>query len=677
MPRRMRRWLTGTGRWVRPSRGSTALVAAWVVVVAAGAGFVGVELLRSDPPARTLAGVASLLAEPPTLESALEVTWTHSVEDTPESTDRWLDLVAPGLPPGLCVPAGEGAGTSGGGLAAALQRLDRAVRKDGPRDEIEEALLAVRSAGDGTPGGRSGFLARYGLARGYAAAGDHATAAEVLAPVFDGWLSEERVPDTNAGRARRAVAEGRVSRGLATDAFLARYLAGTVAYHRGEADLAVAWFRRAINVVNYLLAWEAREGVAPRGHHQRVVAGLGDSACPGSPEPPTSLDAYAGLVAAYMAHPAFRDPGGLPGEVARGRLEMDPDDPFAAVLRHAAVTEGDPARTPVPENLLWAASNLQRVYHHNRLRPDPRLEVTRSVLLLHLTGRPEWAEALRRVGGADVCAMLEGVARDLHGDAAAMVLDSRDRFARADSARAAVAVQSFARLERDCPRTELPALDRRVRSAWVRLGGGYLVGGLAGRYEAVRIELADALASRGLSRAALERRLDPMLARVEGQMELLRSGRIPGDLPADLDREAARSLVTGWWRALWDEAAGALLVRARDPEPGAAIRAGRVPDYLDALFSATRHAGRRPEELWAAAELDGLARTQGTAAWLDYRVRYLARSHPGSTSVVLVVAAGLAAFLGLLVHVSWWRFGLTVRQRFWRDEARRRRARTA
>lgn len=682
------RLVTGGGRRTRPGPVAVGTLSVALAAVAAGGIFLPGWALRSTPPARTLALATSVLREPPALDSALEVTWTWSVGGVAGLEQRWLSLVTPTLPPGICLPAGgrwdAGGGDSGPGrdpegfagpqasaeLEAALRQLDGAVARGGSPAELERRLGVLRNAGHAAPDSRTGFVVRYNLARGYAAAGDWAAAAEVLEPALSGWLALGRVPEVDAGRAARAVADGRVDETLALDAVHGRYLAAAVAYRRGEARRAVTLFRRTINAFHYLLAVRREGSVGPEGHHQRVVAELGTRRCPGLPrgEGLTSLDAYAGLVASYMADEGFRDPAGLPAEVARTRLQIDPGDPFGPVLEHARRTGARPDRTPVPENLLWAASNLQRVYHGNRLRPDPRLEVTRAVLLLRLTSDVAWTAALRDQGGADVCLMLSGLGEDLQRDAASVGPDGGSSLA-VDSARAAVAVQTFARLQRECGDEAARRVAVDVRSAWIRLGGVWLTRGVGGLYEDIRVQVRTTMGEAGAPVPVLEQRLRPLMRRVDDHRSALRRGRVPPELPADLPVEPVGRFVDEWRRALWADVAEALATLVRAPAAeGAPVRAGQVRDLLTALESAVAHAGLRPGSVVPVRESAALASTGGPAAELAWRLRTVVRSAPGiAMGVVGGVVLALALAL-LLVHVSAWRYGLLVRRRFYREE---------
>ncbi len=666
--RGLKKVVVGTGRRVRPGRGALALLALWVGALVAGAGGLFWWATASASPARTLALAASVLREPPALDSALEVTWTWSVGGTRDLGDRWLALVAPALPPGICVSAGTE-------LDDALRQLDASVSRGAGAEELERRLLALRSAGTAAPGSRAEFVVRYNLARGYGAAGDWATAAEVLEPVLAGWISLERVPETNAGTALARVRRGAVDQESALDAFHGRYLAGTIAYRRGEPARAVAHFRRAINAVHYLLALGAGGSLGPESHDERVVAALGPARCPGarSDDALTSLDAYAGLVASYMADTGFRDPGGLPAEVARTRLEIDADDPFGPVLEHARLTRGDPARTPVPENLMWAASNLQRVYYHNRLRPEPRLEVTRAVLLLHLTDRDPWTEALREQGGADVCRMLGELGDDLERDQSTLQI-GRAPGAPVDSARAAVAVRTFARLQRDCGGEGAPTVDARARSDWIRMGGPYLTRGVGSLFEELRSQVAAAVREAGTPVPVLEERLAPPVERASAYRASLHRGRIPGELPADLPVAPVRGFVDDWWQALFSDVAESLVARVRRPAPAGdgSIRAGEVPELLSALESSAHYAGLRPDQVYSVSETASLAATGGARAELGWRLRTWMRNRPLAAAGVLAAVVLALTVAALLMHVSWWRYRLLTRQRLYVEEARAR-----
>jgi hypothetical protein len=477
------------------------------------------------------------------------------------------------------------------------------------------------------------------------------------------------------------VRNDRVSPNEAALAFHARFLAGAIAYRRGDVNAAIAHFRLAINTVNYLIAAPDSTGLGAPGNFQRIEVGLGENACvTGEGESITSLDAYAGLVAAYMAAPGFTDPSRLPPEVRRTRLQIDPDDPFRPVLRYASSVVNRPTRSPIPENLLWAASNLQRIYHYNRLRPDPRLEVTRAVLLLQLTSQPPWVEAMSASGETDVCAMLGRVGQQLQQQASYRAI-STSRALPTDSASAAVAIHTFARLDTDCDRTrEPPPAD--VRSVWLREGSTLAGGDIATHYERLRTSVENALRATNASTDVIAERVAPALEQAETHLEILSSGRVPPDLPATLDAGRAADFVRDWWDALFYDIGDALanagselpaatpgVIRAT---PAVRIQAGDAPALLDAMNSAIAHAHLRPADFYAPMEFRRVARAGGSAEHFAYRVRYAVQSNRGGTIVGLALLFVVLAVGVLVIHVSWWRYDLLVRRRLYQAEAGRR-----
>jgi hypothetical protein len=349
---------------------------------------------------------------------------------------------------------------------------------------------------------------------------------------------------------------------------------------------------------------------------------------------------------------------------------------------------GRPSASPIPENLLWAASNLQRVYHHNRINPEPRLTVTRAVLLLHLTARREWVDAIAASGETDVCAMLAGIASGLERDASARTL-TRGPGTAADSAAAAAAIHTFARLDRECGPDPARALGNEVRSAWLRHGRAYLGSGLPGLYEEWRLALEAALRPSGATERAVAAAVAPVLARVEAHAGAFNGGRVPAELPASIAPGRAARFVAAWRRAVFEDVANALAdagSAAAGPERRAVavagagiggagaiqIPAGRTRHFLASLNSAVAHAGLRPSQVYAPGELARLARAGGGGDALAYRIRYHARSRPAATLLALGALSALAALVLYWVHVTWWRYRLLTRDRLYAAERSRR-----
>jgi hypothetical protein len=672
MPRgRIRRVILGDGRWVRPRAAAVSLlVLALIGVFAAEAAFLRWATSSYDS-ARTIAAAGSALRRPLRLSAALDVEWREALSAA-ASPGEWERLLAPPVPPAICpfgtpvieVLAHEAATMR---LADAVRALELAIRRDASAEELGRRIADLRAVGAVQPNSAEEFIVRYNLARGYLVAHDHAGAAEVIEPVFDGFLSRHRQSESHAALA-----------------FHARFLTGSIAYRRGEVYEAIKHFRLAINAVNYLVA-EDSAAIADAAHFRRTPipppADCGGSRNQGL----TSLDAYAALVAAYMAAPAFTDPTRLQPEVRRTRLQIDPDDPFSPVLRHARDAAVRPRSSPIPENLLWAASNLQRVYHHNRLEPDPRLAVTRAVLLLRLTSDTAWVSALARSGDTDVCGMLAAVGGQLEADATARAL-SRAQPLPTDHAHAAVAIHTFSRLARDCGRAHAPPLSHDVRSAWLRHSRADAGTALAGLYEEWRIALEDALRPANASEQAVAGAIAPVLHRIAAHTSVFQAGRVPADLPASTQPARGRRFAAAWRRAVFEDIADALAdagsassspdvrtVALSNAGLGGGrlveIPAGRAPHFLASLNSAIAHAGLRPSQVYAHSELVRLARSGGTAAMLEYRVRYFVRSYPTAALVSLGGVFFLAAVVLLVLHVSWWRYRLLVSERLYAAES--------
>lgn len=662
MRRRLARTIGGASRWVRPARVSFLVLALVIGGCIAGEVALYRWITAAADPATTIVQAGALLRGPVRLASPLDVAWQRTLASANRVDDDWRRLLEPPLPPAICPnpdPAND--------VGAAITAVDAAIARGAVRDELQRRIGDLRAAAVFQAGTEAEFLVRYNLARGYVAAGDASTAAETVEPIFDGFLNGDRLPAANFNAAERLVANDDVSTSAAGLGFHARFLAGKIAYERGDVHTAIKHFRLAINAVNYLLAERAPDGLTAAGHYQRLPVGLGTHACaPARGAGVTSLDAYAGLVAAYLAAPDFTDRGRLAPEVSRSRFQIDPDDPFRPVLRYAASAAGRARDGAIPENVLWAASNLQRVYHYNRLDPDPRLEVTRAVLLLHLTSNDAWVDAIAENGEGDVCAMLNGIGEQLHREASAGAVRGRPAAAAADSARAAVALHAYARLAGRCTSWDVAPVEAPVRSAWIRAGGALVGAELPALYDAWRSEL-----ERALERGAAGNTLQPVLARVASHRRTFAGGRVPADLPATIAPADGRAFVDTWWRAVYADVAAALVdVATRD---AGAVTAARAPQLLSVLHSAQRHAGVRPSQLYARRDLEPLARAGGDAAYMRYRFRYAALDNPAAMFVLLGVAFTLVVALALAAHVNVWRYDLLTRRKLFQAESARRR----
>lgn len=676
-----------------PGWRATGVLALACAAVIGGGAWLGWSLLGSRSPATTFADAYRFLGQPLRLSLAQDVAWRFAVQDVSGLAARTSDLLAPPLPPFLCaaglasptaeraeassLPARPGNGTGAGTAASAL---DRAVRQAaraatlGDRAALAQAAATLGREGRGLSG-YEGQVTRYSLALTLAAGHDWAGATTQLAALPLAQPRGGSLPVVSAATAARGAQSGGAPRFRVLLAFHIRYLAGVSALNRDAHVEAIGHFRRALNVVNYALgdASSARRG----GHYERIDMRPGPLSCAGPAQLGlTSLDAYAGLVAAYMAALDFRDPERLAAEVGRQGFEVDPGDPLAPLLRHAqAVARGRRSdRNAIPEHVIWASSNLQRVYHHNRLRPDPRLAATRAVVTLRLLDDPAWSAALD-LEPEERCDMLAEVAAGLRQDGAAMGAASAravpvgGAMAKADSAWAAVAVHAFARLEARCPDASVQPVEGAVRDRWLDLAGGFLHAGLVARYERLRKALEAGPGAGGppgggnpLDAAAA------VLDQAESDARFFRRGRVPPDLSAAVDPVAAREFAARWRTAVFRDVARQLVDHA---SPGASlsrIRARDAAEYATTVNDAVAHAGLGPSDVYRWEALAPLLRSQGGGAW-THRLRYHARSQPrlAAAAVLLLVAVGLAATV--LVFVNVWRFALLTRIDFYRDEA--------
>ncbi|MDH3224249.1 MAG: hypothetical protein OEO23_11085, partial [Gemmatimonadota bacterium] len=471
------------------------------------------------------------------------------------------------------------------------------------------------------------------------------------------------VPIVAAATAGRLYGSARVSREQVVLAFHLRYLAGLVAHRRSRPADAVAHFRRALNAVSYLIP--PLDASVAGGHYERTPMEPAGLACGGRADVLTSLDAYTGLVAAYMSASDFRDPTRLAREVGRRGFEVDPDDPLTPLLTHAQdVASGGPA-SPIPENVFWASSNLQRVYHYNRLRPDRRLALSRAVLTLRVLGEAEWTGALN-VAAEDQCDMLAGLARSLYRDTAAprtVGAGAGSGTSSTDSAWAAVAVHTFARLESDCPDQRAVDLEEGVRAEWLRLGGGLLHAGLVARYEALRTVLA----RRG--GAAPELSVARVMGQVESDRRYFAAGRIPPDMSVTLAPDMALEFVDRWRASIFRDVAYHLIAQVESGGGRFSIRAGDAPTYLRTVNESVRLGGLRPSDAYRPETLAALARSGGVWGRIAYRTSYRARSHPVESTLVLVGLAVLTLLTLLAVFVNGWRYHLLLGRDFYAMES--------
>ncbi len=653
----MRRLLGVGARWAAPSRASRWAVTAAAAVVAGLGWAAWVALLGAPPADEALARAYGHFARPPTLDRAGEAAWGLAVQDGASLDTHARSLLSVPFPPPICVPS-----------VPAVDRIVRRAERSLERRDLAAMARAVDSLRSrvADPDRLAAAAARYAVARLQAGGGDLGAAARWTREIDLAADDGGRVPSATLERARAMAREGLgPSREDVVVAYHARYLAGFVARERERPNEAIAHYRRALNAVNHHLAIEGLGG--PGGHYERAPVAPGVLDCRGSRAGAlTSMDGYVGLVAAYLDAPDFRDSGALRREVEREAWEVDPGDPLEPALAYAR--RRATAELEIPEHLLWAASNLQRVHHHNGMRPDARLAGARAVLVLNLLDDDAWSAALETTS-ADRCAALEGLADGMRVGKFLQNVPAAGA-TRADSAWAAVAVNVFARLDgAECAAGDSAPLDEdglEWREPLLALAGGFPHSPLIVRYEAWRRALETGPSPLSADEAAR------VMTQVDGDLGLFRRGRVPPEMSAAIDPATAASFVSAWRRAVFLDVAERL---ARPFESGGApadVRAGEVASYLRALNASVAHAGLVPADVYRPETLALLIRSQGTGRALLHRIRYHARNRPLATTGALLLLTGAALTSAVVLFVGWWRFALLTRAHFYRAETGRR-----
>ncbi len=643
--RGIRRVTTGTGRRIRAPRAAVLIFAAGTLAAATGAVLVWREAMRTPDAARTLVLAREVAGAPLALASPLAVEWEDALRSAGALPERWTELLAPVLPPPIC-PAGE----NGAALRTAI--LDgEAARRRNDRDGLRRAMDALSAEVGRDPA--LDVVARYGLARLHASIGDGASALRLVAPLFDGAMD---IPFAAPGSASALIERGRVDAHAAIVAAHARALAGHAALATDRQGEAVLHYRLGINASQYAVAASLGSELSAIAPARSVRLALGDADCGSTDaEPLTTVDLRAGLIAAYAADSTFRDPARLRGEVERDA--RDDGDPLSPILAHARAELRRGRKPAIPEHVVWAASNLREVYRDNRMAPDPRLELTRSVLALRLASTAAWLSAVGM--DEDGCGVLGPLTADHVRQWQGRAANGR-AYSSDDSARAAVALRALAAQKARC--VEAPAEpNAEVRSLWLRLASGRLPGTLAGAFEDRRATIERALAAD----APHVEDLAAALEAAQQQLAVLRSGRLPADLPAHLDVSNTADFVDRWWRTLYVDAARALASAGREP---GRLSAGLAPDFLEALNGTVRHASVAPSAVWSLGEFLPLAEAAGGRAALEYRGRYFALEQPGVAALILASVVALVVLMLLWLHINYWRYRLLTRDRFYRRE---------
>jgi hypothetical protein len=619
---------------VSARNGLFAGVALWALVV----GLVFHRSILHEPePGAALAGALEYLpATAVPFRDALDMTWRRQMSMAGTLKHRGTEFVASRVPPALC-PAGSGslyAGPDSERLRQLVDALDAALRSGAGRNQTaRQALADLNGVSLSGRDPLAAFYQDYNLARGsLLLGGDSAKARALLAPYFS------RNPSN-------PLREGSLDRERSTLLFHARMVSALAALQLRDT-LAISHFRGGVRMLKAVAPYSR----AALGDGSKVSFAVdpGLARCEGTVDTDlsNSMDTWAGLVAAYRHHAGrYTDTQDLSGELAD--LGDDRTDPLYPLLRHGVqIAAGK--RSPVGENFIWAASNLRSVYAANRLDPDPRLEVARTVLLVELVDNPTWMEAVNATEKIDRCALLGRLARELESGSRG---GSRgETFA--DSMRAALVVHVYARWS-SCDGALQPA-DDGLRSDWIRLGARALGDTVGPRVEEWRRGMLDP-----------ERDPDDVVPGTVRRSQILEDALRPSLQRRILrtNSDTTHRFLTRWRSALVSEVSDSLRARC-----AANLVDSGDPDHLPGvMLGLALHARERPSASFTAEDLRPVL---GEGLPLVVYLRYLSGEHPLLATIVLGILAIAILVAGARWYLWTWRRRMLAYGRFYATERR-------
>jgi hypothetical protein len=565
---------------------------------------------------------------------ALEVTWRREMGLAGTLENKGTALLASRVPPALC-PAGAAslyAGPDSERLRQLVNALDAALRSGTGRGEAARQALAeldaARLAG-GYP--LAEFIQDYNLARGdLLISGDSAGARRLLAPYFTD------APDN-------PLREGSLDPARSSLLYHARMVAALASLQLRDT-LSISHFRGGVRMLKVLAPY-SRTALAGDGSQGAFAVDPGAARCDGTADTglSSSMDVWAGLVAAYRQADGFADTRDLAWELED--LGDDRTDPLYPLLRHG-VRVANGTQSPVRENFIWAASNLRRVYAANRRNPDPRLEAARAVLLMDLVDNDAWMRAVSSTQKVERCTILGRLAGEMEANSR----QKAESAGFADSLRAALAVHVHAR-RRGCEGAAEP-VDDGLRSDWIRLGARMLGDSLGARTEEWRLAMRGGAADpeqvvAGTIRRsqALQATLTPSLS----QRILTQRG------------DTAYRFVARWRRALLAEVADSLRSRSAANQ----VDSGELDRLPDVMLGLALHACGRPRQCFTPADVHPVL---GTGLPLPLRVRYFTGNYPVLSVVLLMLLAGAAFLAGVRRYFWTWRRRMFVGEGFYARE---------
>ena len=594
------------------------------------------------------------------LSRASDLSWSRAIEKGRRwlgengSGDRfyaaWSDFLTPVAPPVICVdPGGSVVSSTGAAPLASAVRALGAARREGRGVRDAEAELTTQTdmftsrqeAHEGT------FFVGYNLGvagvlnrQAQISVRELARVAERFAPEF--------MPSRNRSQALALARQRRIDPTDVTRTFLGRYLTGVAKLRRSEVtEDAIVDFRYAINAVNYM---NPDRSMPSGGSAAEISVPLyADWVCDpsSSRERLTSLDAYAGLIAAYLASPAYQNPtpGALAREMARAPNEMDPTDPLREIILYGQRAASSGTRV-VPENFLWAASNLQRLLHIDRLSVSQPLLAARTVLGLQIVSRPTWVQALSAQQGFTACRFLLRAWDDLDYFGRTFWAMDLDQLSPTDQVLAALAVYVVASSYDHCDDPIEPGPE--ARAGLLRAGIPHLSDVLPGLYEQRRLVLESA--------TTYGPEIDDILDEIAVEQAMFSRDQAPPHIEQSYDLADAAEFASNWQQALFLDVASALAaegVAGRGQAPGRTTPG----EFLIGLEEAILLAGIRPSEVYEWTAFRDMALRVSVPFERGMAYRYRARSRPELHWAILGVgtASAVLALMWLLLFLWRWR----------------------
>ncbi len=352
---------------------------------------------------------------PLTLESTLQTTWSHhtnrswhlinSSSGTVDANQWWQGLVSPRVPPFVCQIPGDPPGPPSlyamarAWYALEQQRASGVLARDAEERFSESVDRFLRDSS--LP--NDSYIRAYNLGLAMHLTGSSAVASRALGEI--GQASPEFLPSLPRAEARAWAARHRISADEVRKAILSRYLLGVIQFDRNGGELdAITNFRLGISGFNYLIPSDLDIGPAAgielfSQDDWSCGTGMSES------QHLTSIDVYQGLVAAYLLSPEelARAWTNRSSEFARPDGSMDSSDLLAPFVRLGQRGGPRSSSGPIPENVLWAASNLQRLRGLNASSEIPRLEPLALVLGLVTLAHSDWMGAYLSEAQGDPC----------------------------------------------------------------------------------------------------------------------------------------------------------------------------------------------------------------------------------------------------------------------------------